>query len=107
MNFNLRATLSIGLIKGSVAGKHEGKPVSHDYALNTIKGELAYIGIQGYTVRATHGYWNGNVEPALEVVVVTDEENRGVLTVAAKVIKEQLDQDAVLVVFESIKGELV
>lgn len=104
--FHTLSTLTIGLNYGAPAGDLKGKHIPLNVAQDTIAYAMAASGIDCYTVIDAKGYWMGQPEASLRVEVYHQDGHKDVVK-AARFIKEQLLQEAVLVTKQETLADLV
>lgn len=105
--FHTLSTLTIGLNYGAPAGDAlKGTPVPLNLAHEAIAQAMAASGIDCYTVIDCKGYWMGQPEASLRVEVYHQDGHKDVVK-AARFIKEQLMQEAVLCAKQDILADLV
>lgn len=104
--FTKLSTMTIGLNYGAPAGDMNGKPISLEVANRAIYEACKDFGIDCYTVIQCKGYWNGQPEDSLRVEVCHNEGHKDVVK-AARQIKVQLRQEAVLVTLHEVNSDLV
>lgn len=104
--FHTLSTLTIGLNYGAPAGDLKGTQIPLNVAQDVIAFAMADSGIDCYTVIECKGYWMGQPEASLRVEVLHQDGHKDVVK-AARFIKEQLLQEAVLVTKQDIQGDLV
>lgn len=104
--FHTLSTLTIGLNYGAPAGDLKGTPVPLNVAQDVIAFAMAQSGIDCYTVIEAKGYWQGQPEASLRVEVYHQDGHKDVVK-AARFIKEQLMQEAVLVTKQEVQADLV
>lgn len=78
------------------------------YTENKDKGwieELLSIGFYGFTVVKACGYWQGQEEKSLEIIIYTD--NTQLVQAMAEKIKHHNKQDAVLIAETECKIQLI
>lgn len=105
--FTTLSTMTIGLNYGQPAGDElKGKAIPLDAVHRVIAGAMKQSGIDCYTVIECKGYWMGVPENSLRVEVMHNEGHKDVVN-AARIIKWELMQEAVLVTKQEIQGDLV
>jgi hypothetical protein len=100
MEFKHRITWSIGLNRGGV-------PYPPSEAIEAVKHQLAARGIDGFTVTPGVGYWQGDREDCLTIVVLVDWDDFGSRAVADGVAHDlaaDLGQDAVAWAVDTLSG---
>lgn len=105
--FTTLSTMTIGMNYGQPAGEElKGKAIPLDAVQRVIAGAMKESGIDCYTVIDCKGYWMGQPEASLRVEVMHNEGHKDVVN-AARIIKWELMQEAVLVTKQEIQGDLV
>jgi hypothetical protein len=108
MKFAHRITWSIGLNRGGV-------PYPPSEAIDAVQRQLAARGIDGFTVTPGVGYWQGDREDCLTIVVLVDWDDFGSRAVAdgiahdladgiAHDLAADLGQDAVAWAVDTLNG---
>lgn len=100
MEFKHRITWSIGLNRGGV-------PYPPSEAIEAVQRQLAARGIDGFTVTPGVGYWQGEPEDCLTIVVLVDWDDFGSRAVADGVAHDlaaDLGQEAVAWAVDILSG---
>lgn len=100
MEFKHRITWSIGLNRGGV-------PYPPSEAIEAVQRQLAARGIDGFTVTPGVGYWQGEPEDCLTIVVLVDWDGFGSRAVADGVAHDlaaDLGQEAVAWAVDILSG---
>lgn len=104
--FNVMSTLTIGLNYGAPAGDNKGKQVPLVVAHKAIAEAMKANSIDCYTIIDCKGYWMGEPECSLRVEVMHNDAY-GEVKAVARMVKETLLQEAVLLTHAIVQGELV
>lgn len=100
MEFKHRITWSIGLNRGGV-------PYPPSEAIEAVQRQLAARGIDGFTAMPGTGYWKGEREECLTIVVLVDWDDFGSRAVADGVAHDlaaDLGQEAVAWAVDTLNG---
>ena len=104
MEFNAKIEMQVGL------KSRGGVVIPAEFATTEIALILSEHGHHGFTVMQQHGYWRGEAEDSLCISVMINAMHLGVMaewaTIAYEIAKS-LDQEAVLLAEQPLRGMLV
>lgn len=104
--FTTLSTMTIGLNFGAPAGEElKGKAIPLSVAQRVIASAMKQCGIDCYTSIHCTVYWMGDPEESVRIEVMHNEGHKDVVK-AARIIKQILLQESVLVTKQEIQGDL-